>query len=57
MLLSMILKALVIKAHVIQNFTLSDERPTLAFMRKQERVLNTNALYVPANFTLEFRNF
>jgi len=26
-------------------------------MRKQERVLNTDALYVPANFTLEFRNF
>ena len=43
--------------HAIQNFTHSDGRPTLGFMRKQERVLNTNALYVPANFTLEFRNF
>ena len=43
--------------HAIQNFTHSDDRPTLGFMRKQERVLNTDALYVSANFTLEFRNF
>ncbi len=43
--------------HAIQNFTHSDDRPTLGFMRKQERILNTDALYVPANFTLEFRNF
>lgn len=43
--------------HAIQNFTHSDDRPTLGFMRKQERVLNTEILYVPTNFTLEFRNF
>jgi pyruvate formate lyase activating enzyme len=43
--------------HAIQNFTHSDDRPTLGFMREQERILNTDALYVPANFTLEFRNF
>lgn len=43
--------------HAIQNFTHSDDRPTLGFMREQERVLNTDALYVPENFTLEFRNF
>ncbi|MGB4057327.1 MAG: hypothetical protein WBK77_04505 [Alphaproteobacteria bacterium] len=40
-----------------QNFTHSEERPTLRCIREQERVLNTDALYVPANFTLEFRNF
>lgn len=43
--------------HAIQNFTHSDDRPTLGFMREQKRVLNTDALYIPPNFTLEFRNF
>lgn len=43
--------------HAIQNFTHSDDRPTLGFMREQERILNTNALYISPNFTLEFRNF
>lgn len=43
--------------HAIQNFTHSDDRPTLGFMKEQKRILNTNALYVPPNFILEFRNF
>ena len=41
--------------HAIQNFTHSDDRPTLGFMRKQERIQNTDALYAPENYSLEFR--
>ena len=43
--------------HAIQNFTHSDDRPTLGFMHEQRRTLNTDALYKPSCFTLEFRNF
>lgn len=43
--------------HAIQNFAHSDDRPTLGFMRKQKRVLDKGALYIPKNITLEFRNF
>lgn len=43
--------------HAIQNFTHSDDRPTLGFMKEQKRILNTDAIYTPKNFNLEFRNF
>ncbi len=43
--------------HAIQNFRHSDERPTLGFLRNQSRVLNLEALYMPTQFKLEFRNF
>lgn len=44
-------------AHAIQNFTHSDDRPTLGFMKEQRRILDTNALYKPPSFELLFRNF
>lgn len=43
--------------HAIQNFTHSDERPTLGFMKAQGRVLDLGRLYQPENFKLVFRNF
>lgn len=43
--------------HAIQNFTHSDDRPTLGFMKPQGRVLDLNQLYKPQDFTQIFRNF
>ncbi len=43
--------------HAIQNFTHSDERPTLGFMKPQGRVLDVKALYKPLGFSQIFRNF
>jgi pyruvate formate lyase activating enzyme len=43
--------------HAIQNFTYSDERPTLGFMKEQKRLLNQNALVKPFGFSQDFRNF
>lgn len=43
--------------HAIQNFTHSDDRPTLGFMKAQSRVLDTGRLYKPRGFTQIFRNF
>lgn len=43
--------------HAIQNFTHSDDRPTLGFMKAQSRLLDIGKLYKPASFNLIFRNF
>ena len=43
--------------HAIQNFTHSDDRPTLGFMKEQGRILDTRALYRPTGFSVIFRNF
>lgn len=43
--------------HAIQNFTHSDERPTLGFMKAQKRTLDIKSLLNPSQFTVEFRNF
>ncbi len=43
--------------HAIQNFTHSDDRPTLGLMKAQGRVLDRGALYRPDGFDLVFRNF
>lgn len=43
--------------HAIQNFTHSDDRPTLGFMKKQERLLNIDDIRKPHGFELQFRNF
>lgn len=43
--------------HAIQNFTHSDERPPLGFMKPQTQTLNRQHIYVPKLFQLEFRNF
>ena len=43
--------------HAIQNFTHSDDRPTLGFMREQERLLNIGDIRKPHGFELQFRNF
>lgn len=43
--------------HAIQNFTHSDDRPTLGFMKAQSRLLDIEKLYKPASFNLIFRNF
>lgn len=43
--------------HAIQNFTHSDDRPTLGFMKAQKRALDTGRLYKPKGFDLIFRNF
>ncbi|MFA5593388.1 MAG: anaerobic ribonucleoside-triphosphate reductase activating protein [Micavibrio sp.] len=43
--------------HAIQNFTHSDDRPTLGFMKAQARLLDINSLYQPDSFKLVFRNF
>lgn len=41
----------------VQNFRADNDRPTLGFLQDQKRVLNTNTLKRPSNFTMEFRNF
>lgn len=41
----------------VQNFCSDNDRPTLGFLRDQERCLNINALTTPAHFTIHFRNF
>ena len=43
--------------HAIQNFTHSDDRPTLKHMREQSRILDIDRLYTPSGFSLTFRNF
>lgn len=43
--------------HAIQNFTHSDDRPTLGFMKEQGRILDTGALYRPTEFSVIYRNF
>jgi len=43
--------------HAIQNFTHSDDRPTLGNMPAQKRILDKNLLITPHGFQLEFRNF
>jgi pyruvate formate lyase activating enzyme len=43
--------------HAIQNFTHSDERPTLGFLKPQDRPLDIRRLYLPRSFKLVFRNF
>lgn len=43
--------------HAIQNFTHSDDRPTLGNMPAQRRVLDRNLLINPHGFHIEFRNF
>lgn len=43
--------------HAIQNFTHSDDRPTLGFMKPQSRVLDLAGLYKPQSFSQIFRNF
>lgn len=43
--------------HAIQNFTHSDDRPTLGFMKAQGRVLDIGKLYKPSGFKMLFRNF
>lgn len=43
--------------HAIQNFTHSDDRPTLGFMKEQRRILDKSKLYTPTGFELLFRNF
>lgn len=41
----------------VQNFTHSDERPTLGFMKAQDRLLDIHKLHVPQSFEVIFRNF
>lgn len=43
--------------HAIQNFTHSDDRPTLGFMKAQSRLLDIGKLYKPTSFNVIFRNF
>lgn len=43
--------------HAIQNFTHSDDRPTLGFMKPQNRLLDIHSLYKPHTFQPLFRNF
>ena len=43
--------------HAVQNFTHSDERPTLGFMKAQDRLLDIHRLHVPQSFEVVFRNF
>lgn len=43
--------------HAIQNFTYSDERPTLGHLKEQGRILDIDKLYKPVGFNLIFRNF
>lgn len=43
--------------HAIQNFTHSDDRPTLGLMKEQKRILDKRVLHKPTLFTLDFRNF
>ena len=43
--------------HAIQNFTHSDDRPTLGFMKAQSRILDIDRLYKPSGFHVLFRNF
>jgi pyruvate formate lyase activating enzyme len=43
--------------HAVQNFTHSDERPTLGFMKAQDRLLDIHKLHVPQSFEVVFRNF
>lgn len=43
--------------HAIQNFVSSDDRPTLAPLPAQMRLLDVKKLYRPPGITLQFRNF
>ncbi|OJV45585.1 MAG: anaerobic ribonucleoside-triphosphate reductase activating protein [Alphaproteobacteria bacterium 43-37] len=43
--------------HAVQNFTHSDERPTLGLMKAQDRLLDIHKLHVPQSFNVVFRNF
>lgn len=43
--------------YYIQNFRADNDRPTLGFLGEQKRVLDTQSLPKPDNFTMEFRNF
>lgn len=43
--------------YAVQNFTHSDERPTLGFMKPQTRILDIHSLYKPRHFHPVFRNF
>lgn len=46
-----------IGVHAVQNFTHSDDRPTLGFMKPQTRLLEIGNLYKPSLFQPIFRNF
>ncbi len=43
--------------YYVQNFHADNERPTLGFLEKQKRILDTDTFEHPANFTIAFRNF
>lgn len=43
--------------HAIQNFTHSDDRPTLGLLGRQRRILDRSKIYKPSGFDLVFRNF
>ena len=43
--------------YYIQNFRKSNESPTLGDLPEQPRLLNTDELLQPRNFTIDYRNF
>ncbi|AGH97670.1 anaerobic ribonucleoside-triphosphate reductase activating protein [Micavibrio aeruginosavorus] len=43
--------------HAIQNFTHSDDRPTLGFMKQQTRIIDITQIYKSQSMNVIFRNF
>ena len=41
----------------VQNFCSDNDRPTLGFLKNQERILDINQLTTPSHFNIDFRNF
>lgn len=45
------------KIFYVQNFCSDNNRPTLGFLKDQERPLNIKQLAIPTHFNISFRNF